>query len=242
MRQIILDTETTGLTTADGHRVIEIGCLELTNRRLTDQSYHQYINPDRDIEAGALAVHGISQDFLSNQPRFKEIIERFLEFVKGAQLVIHNASFDVGFLNYELGLAGKRYGKITDYCSVVDTLAMARQMHPGQRNSLDALCKRYGVNNSHRDLHGALVDAELLALVYLAMTGGQGSLFDDDTSAASNMTESIQVSINADRSPLCVIKADAEELAMHEARLAAIDKIAKDGNVWKKHYKLSEID
>lgn len=233
MRQIILDTETTGLEPAEGHRIIEIGCLELISRRFTEVNYHQYINPERTIEAGALAVHGIKEDFLTQQPRFAEIVDGFLEFVKDAQLIIHNAPFDVGFLNHELKLAGKKYGKITDYCTVIDTLPLARQLHPGQRNSLDALCKRYNVNNSHRKLHGALVDAELLAMVYLAMTGGQTSLFDDETiNITESFAESQQTQAAIERLPLRIIKATTDELSAHAARLAAIDKACTKGNMW----------
>jgi DNA polymerase-3 subunit epsilon len=236
MRQIILDTETTGLEPAEGHRVIEIGCLELVNRRFTETQYHQYINPERSIDAGALAVHGIKEDFLLQQPRFVEVIEKFLEFVKGAQLIIHNASFDVGFLNHEFKLAGKNYGKITDYCTVIDTLVLARQLHPGQRNSLDALCKRYSINNSHRQLHGALVDSELLAFVYLAMTGGQTSLFDDDTHNNSEPSIAALTTpiMKTDRQALRIIKANDDELAAHSIRLAALDKSAVNGNLWGK--------
>lgn len=233
MRQIILDTETTGMEPAEGHRVIEIGCLELVDRRFTEINYHQYTNPERAIDAEALAVHGIKEDFLQTQPRFAEIIESFIEFIRDAQLIIHNAPFDVGFLNHEFNLAGKRYGKITDYCTVIDTLALARKLHPGQRNSLDALCKRYNVNNSHRQLHGALIDSELLAFVYLAMTGGQTSLFDDETVMSPETLTATQTrSIDANRSSLRIIKANDDELALHQARLAAIDKACADGSVW----------
>lgn len=236
MRQIILDTETTGMTPTDGHRVIEIGCLELINRRITDHHYQQYINPERSIDAQALAVHGITEELLSSQPRFNEIIEAFLAFVTGAQLIIHNAPFDIGFLNHELQLAGPKYGKITDYCTVIDTLVLARQLHPGQRNNLDALCKRYGVNNSQRTLHGALLDSELLALVYLAMTGGQTSFFSEKSPAETgcSIPESATRLENSTLPSLRVILATAEELATHDVRLAAIDKIANCGTVWKK--------
>jgi DNA polymerase III subunit epsilon len=236
MRQIILDTETTGLEPAEGHRIIEIGCLEIINRRFTDVHYHQYINPERSVDAGALAVHGIKEDFLLQQPRFIEVIEKFLAFVKDAQLIIHNAPFDINFLNHEFKLAGKNYGKITDYCTVIDTLPLARQLHPGQRNGLDALCKRYSINNSHRKLHGALIDAELLAFVYLAMTGGQTSLFGDDEvhTSLEPIAEMIAPQIKIDRQALRIIKANDDELTAHAARLAALDKSATGGSLWGK--------
>jgi DNA polymerase-3 subunit epsilon len=176
MRQIVLDTETTGLSTAQGHRIIEIGCIEMVNRRLTGREFHRFLNPERDIDEGAEAVHGISREQLETEPCFHEIVDEFLEFVKDAELVIHNAEFDVGFLEHELQLMKHPQPQITDHCLVLDTLSLAREIHPGQRNSLDALCKRYEVDASKRDVHGALIDSELLARVYLAMTGGQSSL------------------------------------------------------------------
>jgi DNA polymerase-3 subunit epsilon len=186
MRQIILDTETTGLSTSQGHRIIEIGCLEMVNRRLTGREFHRFLNPERDIDEGAEAVHGISRAQLETEPRFHEIVDDFLAFVKDAELVIHNADFDVGFLEHELRLMKHPQPRITDHCAVLDTLALAREIHPGQRNSLDALCKRYEVDASRRDVHGALIDSELLARVYLAMTGGQSSLLlDEDAGAAT---------------------------------------------------------
>ncbi|QXP84708.1 DNA polymerase III subunit epsilon [Methylococcus sp. ANG] len=173
MRQIVLDTETTGLDPKAGHRIIEIGCVELLNRRITQNRFHVYINPEREIDAGAIEVHGLTNEFLASKPVFRSIADDFLNFIGGAELIIHNAAFDVGFLDHELALLGENRGRIADYCGVCDTLAMARKNHPGQRNSLDALCKRYNVDNSRRELHGALLDAEILADVYLAMTGGQ---------------------------------------------------------------------
>src|SRR5579862_5605163 len=170
MRQIVLDTETTGLRTEDGHRLIEIGCIEMVNRRLTQTMFHHYVNPEREVEAGALAVHGITNQFLQDKPIFSKIARDFVDFIQGAELIIHNAPFDLSFLNHELGLTQLGFKTITDYCNVIDTLMIARQLHVGQRNSLDALCKRYGIDNSKRDLHGALVDCHLLAQVYLAMT------------------------------------------------------------------------
>ena len=176
MRQIVLDTETTGLEVAKGHRVIEIGCVELVNRRRTNRTFHRFVKPDRDIEEGAQEVHGITNERLENEPRFEEIADEFLRFIDGAELIIHNAPFDVGFIENEFRLVRTESFEIGACCRVVDTLPMARQMHPGQRNSLDALCRRYSIDNSGRDFHGALLDAQLLADVYLAMTGGQGAL------------------------------------------------------------------
>ena len=173
MRQIILDTETTGLEPSQGHRIIEIGCVELVNRRLTGNHYHQYIQPDREVHVDAIEIHGITNEFLVDKPRFEQIAREFADFIKGAELVIHNAPFDVGFINHEFVRLGPEWGKVQDQCGILDTLKMAREMHPGQRNTLDALCKRYDVDNSGRTLHGALLDAEILADVYLAMTGGQ---------------------------------------------------------------------
>ena len=179
MRQVVLDTETTGLEHSQGHRIIEIGCVELINRKLTERQFHLYIKPDREIDPGAIEVHGISNEFLKDKPRFAEIVDDFIAFVEGAELVIHNAPFDIGFLNHELSLL-KNHQPMDQYCTVLDTLVMARKKHPGQRNSLDALCKRYGIDNSHRDLHGALLDAEILADVYRFMTGGQTQLLLDE--------------------------------------------------------------
>lgn len=176
MRQIVLDTETTGLEYQQGHRIIEIGCVELIDRRLTGKHYHQYIQPERDIDAGAMEVHGITPEFLADKPVFANIAKEFVDFVKGAELIIHNAPFDVGFINHELGLLGGELKEIESVCSVLDTLELARQMHPGQRNNLDALCSRYDIDNSQRDLHGALLDSEILADVFISMTTGQTNL------------------------------------------------------------------
>ncbi len=173
MRQIVLDTETTGLEPAEGHRIIEIGCVELVDRRLSRNNFHQYLQPDREIDQGAVEVHGITNEFLRDKPRFADIAEDFLDYVRDAELIIHNAPFDVGFLDHELSKWSEQARRIEQLCQVIDTLTMARSLHPGQRNSLDALCKRYAVDNSKRDLHGALLDAEILADVYLAMTGGR---------------------------------------------------------------------
>ncbi len=235
MRQIILDTETTGLDPAQGNRIIEIGCIELINRRLTNNHYHQYINPERESEAGALAVHGITQEFLSDKPLFSAIIDSFLEFIKDAQLIIHNAPFDVAFLDHELKKADKKYGRIADYCTVFDTLPLAKQMHPGQRNSLDVLCKRYSIDNSKRDLHGALLDAELLAKVYLAMTGGQTNLFGEEIFSAAEPQTAPNIQLHKSLgTPLKIIRATVEEITAHEARIAAIAQQAKNGCLWLK--------
>jgi DNA polymerase-3 subunit epsilon len=237
MRQLVLDTETTGREISEGNRIIEVGCVELVNRRLTNNNFQRYINPERSSEAGALAVHGLTDGFLRDYPVFKIIVEEFIEFIRGAELIIHNAEFDLGFLNMELMLAskilGKNYGKISDYCTVIDTLAIARQLHPGQRNSLDALCKRYNIDNAHRNLHGALLDAELLALVYLAMTGGQTTLFIEEATNTSGQISIQHREVNK-KAPLKIIQANADELAAHESRLAAISKAAQDGCVWNK--------
>jgi DNA polymerase III subunit epsilon len=223
MRQIVLDTETTGLEPTAGHRIIEIGCIELVNRTITGKHYHQYLNPERPIDAGALAVHGLSTDFLSTKPRFAEVVDEFLAFIKGAELVIHNAPFDVGFINSELARFGPSYGQLHDHCTVLDTLAMARQMHPGQRNGLDALCKRYHVDNSHRDLHGALLDAQILAQVYLFMSGGQGALFAEHSGKESKASGQ-EVRQERQTASLPVIFAEGEELQAHEKYCEFLEK------------------
>ncbi len=220
MRQIVLDTETTGLEPSQGHRIIEIGCIELLDRRPTGERRHWYLNPDREVDEGALEVHGISLDDLKDKPRFVDIAEDLLSFLRGAQLLAHNASFDVGFLDYELSLLDSAHGKITDYCQVLDTLAVARQKRPGQKNNLDALCKHYGVDNSRRDLHGALVDAQLLAEVYLLMTGGQTRLsLDTGDRDAQAVAEPIR-RLPAQRTRLSVISASGAELEAHKSWLA----------------------
>ena len=224
MRQIVLDTETTGLSVAQGHRVIEIGCLELVNRRLTGRDFHCFLNPDREIEEGAVRVHGISNADLETAPRFPEIVDELLEFFSDAELVIHNADFDVGFIEYELQLMEHKRPAITEHASVLDTLALAREMHPGQRNSLDALCKRYEVDASKRDLHGALIDAELLARVYLAMTGGQTALVLDAEaeSAAAGAAAGPAAEAPARQAgelSLVVVPASEAEAAAHENML-----------------------
>jgi len=220
MRQIILDTETTGLEPAQGHRIIEIGCVEMVDRRLTGRHFHQYINPERDIEDGALEVHGISREFLLDKPVFADVVDEFLEFVGGAELIIHNAPFDLGFLDSELVLLG-RSDRMGDHAQVLDTLELARELHPGQRNSLDALCKRYEVDDSSRTLHGALLDAEILADVYLAMTGGQSDLGLSFEAPAEEAVMDGFVSASQ-RPPLLVLLPTDAELAAHEARLHAI--------------------
>jgi DNA polymerase-3 subunit epsilon len=222
MRQVVLDTETTGLEPQDGHRVIEIGAVELLDRRLTGNHFQQYLNPQREIEDGALEVHGISREFLQDKPLFSDICQDFLEFIEGAELLIHNAPFDVGFLDMELGLLNSPV-RMASHASILDTLEMARDLHPGQRNSLDALCKRYEVDNSSRKLHGALLDAEILADVYLAMTGGQSDL------GLSFQTAPVQDAGEegfdlAERPPMQILKPSEEEQVLHEARLQAIKK------------------
>jgi DNA polymerase-3 subunit epsilon len=215
-RQIVLDTETTGLEPSQGHRIIEIGCVELINRRLTGNNYHQYLQPDREIDEGALQVHGISNEFLKDKPRFTDVVDDLMSYLMGAELVIHNAPFDVGFLDHELKLVGNDNGVIADHCTVTDTLVMARKMHPGQKNNLDALCKRYDVNNTQRDLHGALLDAEILSEVYLRMTGGQvGLALDSEQTAEKEDGFASPTRISSDRAPLRVISASTDELSAH---------------------------
>jgi DNA polymerase III subunit epsilon len=232
MRQIVLDTETTGLDTAQGHRVIEIGCVEIENRRLTGKRFHCYLNPDRDIDEGAVEVHGITSEFLADKPGFGLIADEFLAFITDAELIIHNAPFDLGFLNAELSRLEGQPRKIEDYAQIIDTLVLARRKHPGQRNRLDALCKRYSVDNSHRDLHGALLDAEILAEVYLAMTGGQTDLslgVDDSTSLEREIHTR---KIDRERLRLKVIRATETELSAHELCLRAIEKISGKRALW----------
>ncbi len=228
MRCVVLDTETTGLETRDGHRIIEIGAVELRNRRRTGRHFHQYIQPDREVDAGALAVHGIDNAFLADKPRFADIASQFVEFVQDAELIIHNAAFDVGFLDHEFGLLGNGTPAIGALCAeITDTLAMARQLHPGQRNSLDALCKRYGIDNSERTLHGALLDAEILADVYLAMTGGQVTLLlggdDDMLQGAGGAAGATRRVLSEGRPRLRVIEPDPDELAAHAHWVARLD-------------------
>ena len=233
-RQIVLDTETTGLEPSQGHRIIEIGCIELVDRKLTGKHYHQYIQPEREIDQGALEVHGISNEFLADKPVFSHIVDEFLAFVDGAELIIHNAPFDIGFLDHELTLAANKVKKISKICSVIDSLVLARSKHPGQKNNLDALCKRYAVDNAKRELHGALLDAEILADVYLMMTGGQTSLGLDakaqDEGAQSE--ENAPLILSKDRSRLAVLAATQAELDAHQALLSVIDKKSDGQCLW----------
>ncbi len=231
MRQIVLDTETTGIGHELGHRVIEIGCVELLDRKLTGKHFHVYLNPQRDVDEGAFRVHGISTEFLKDKPLFKDIAAAFMEYIKGAELIIHNASFDVGFLNAELTRA-KWSQSLGDHCQVFDTLSFAREKHPGQRNSLDALCKRYEIDNSNRKLHGALLDAEILAWVYLAMTGGQGSLFADENPLTNNAKKLQSHTFTPLTSSSPITYASEAEIERHNDFIAFI--IKKSGvNNWE---------
>ena len=232
MRQVVLDTETTGLEWSEGHNVIEIGCVELERRRLTGNTYHQYIKPDREIDAEAMAVHGITNEYLQDKPKFRQISDEFIEFIRGAELIIHNAAFDIGFLDAELERNGYQL-RIKDICSVTDSLRLARQKHPGQKNNLDALCKRYGIDNSHRELHGALLDSEILADVYLALTGGQTSLSLSEHEDSVQGDESIINRVGEEALVLPVISASAEELSEHQAFLALLDKKSGGACLWK---------
>ena len=232
MRQIVLDTETTGLEPSQGHRIIEIGCVELMERRPTGNDFHQYLQPDREIDAGAMQVHGITNEFLADKPRFEDIADDFMVYVKGAELIIHNAPFDVGFIDAELQrLDG--WNNLEDYSVITDSLVMARTKHPGQRNSLDALCGRYDIDNSQRQKHGALLDAEILAEVYLAMTGGQSllSLDEELEDAGADSPQGI-VRLSGERAPLRVVHAAEAELAAHAIRLQAIEKASDGKCLW----------
>lgn len=235
MRQIVLDTETTGLEPELGHRIIEIGCVELVNRRATGRHFHRYLNPERDIDEGALAVHGLSRAQLAQEPVFAQVTDELLAFIAGAELVIHNAAFDVAFLDAELArMGGEPPRTVASMCRVLDTLALARSMHPGQRNSLDALCKRYGVDNSRRELHGALLDARILADVFLAMTGGQGALAlgEAPSAASGNAGTGGRIRVPAGLH-LTVVAASAQELAAHEEMLALIERSSGGRCVWR---------
>ncbi|HME39021.1 MAG TPA: DNA polymerase III subunit epsilon [Steroidobacteraceae bacterium] len=232
MRQVVLDTETTGLEVELSHRVIEIGCVELFNRRLTGRTYHQYLNPERDIEVGAQAVHGLTREKLAGAPTFSQVSAQFLEFIADAELIIHNAPFDVAFLNAEFERIPIS-AKVDELCRVLDTLALARRMHPGQRNSLDALCKRYSIDNSHRDYHGALLDARLLAEVYLVMTGGQANLtLSAEPDFGATQARRTAVSVGDVR--ILVIRPTEAEMAAHEHVLALLDKASAGNTVWRK--------
>lgn len=230
MRQIVLDTETTGLSWERGHRVVEIGCIELVRRRPTGNRFHRYLNPDRAMDAGAMEVTGISNESLLDKPRFHEVVDEFLDFIRGSELIIHNAAFDVGFLDNELTLTGGGYGRLSDHAGILDSLALARERFPGQRNSLDALCKRFGVDNSHRSLHGALLDAELLAEVYLALTSGQGDL-DLAVEAPEPASGARLAAIGATRVGK-VIAPDIDDLHAHAAALARIARKAGGKCLW----------
>lgn len=225
MRQVVLDTETTGIDPRQGHRIIEIGCVELINRKLTGQHYHVYINPDRVVEEEAIGVHGITNEFLQDKPRFSEIADSFFDYVDGAELVIHNAAFDVGFINNEFSLLKPQRSKIENNCGVLDTLAMAREKHPGAKASLDALCKRYGIDNGHRTLHGALLDAEILADVYLLLSGGQSAFELDDNEGGEGQVGSKRlIDRSAFNGVLPVIAASEDEVTQHDAYLSKLAK------------------
>lgn len=227
MRQLVLDTETTGLETSDDHRIIEIGCIELANRRKTGRTFHYYLQPDRTIDPGAVEVHGITNEFLADKPRFEDIVDDFLAFARDSQLVIHNAPFDIGFLEHELTRMGRSAEELHAHCSVLDTLVMARDMHPGQRNSLDALCKRYEIDNSQRDYHGALLDAEILADVYLMMTGGQVTLSLEGKGAQAGGAEAIR-RVAREGLDLAVVPPSEAEAAAHAELLEVIRSSAED--------------
>lgn len=234
-RQVILDTETTGLDPVQGHRVIEIGCLEVLNRRPTDRRFHVYLQPDRLIDEEAIRIHGITNEFLADQPRFADVADEFLNFIRDAELIIHNAAFDLGFLNHELRRCGRGHMTLEQICKVKDTLLLARQRHPGQRNSLDALCRRYSIDNSQRTLHGALLDAEILADVYLAMTRQQGSMFVQEVADAGGLhNHPVRRSRSRNRPPLPVIRADAGECAEHARYLEMLDKSSGGPCVWRR--------
>ncbi|HSG89134.1 MAG TPA: DNA polymerase III subunit epsilon [Pseudomonadales bacterium] len=236
MRQIVLDTETTGLEPELGHRIIEIGCVEIVGRRLTGRHFHQYLNPERDIDEGAIEVHGLTPDFLADKPHFADVASAFLEFVRGAELVIHNAPFDVAFLDAEFARLEDAPGALGKVCEITDSLVLARRRHPGQRNSLDALCRRYGIDNSDRDLHGALLDAELLADVYLAMTGGQTALSleaeNDAEQGGGGGGDAAPRRLSADRPPLRVVRASVAEEAAHLAWVEAQDAKVEGGTLF----------
>ena len=237
MRQIVLDTETTGLDPGKGHRIIELAAIELCNRKVSDRRFHRYLNPEREIDAGAAEVHGLTLERLQDEPKFADIAPALLEFIRGAELIIHNAPFDVGFLNKELELTG--LPRLNNYCaSVIDTLKLAKELHPGKKNNLNALCDRYQIDNSHRTLHGALLDTELLAEVYLSMTRGQKSLLDDGSGEQEE--EPTMVFADLSRLELRVLPANDDELAQHMQQLADIDKASKGACMWKQ-LKLLEV-
>jgi DNA polymerase III subunit epsilon len=232
VRQVVLDTETTGLEVEQGHRILEIGCVEIVGRRITRKHFHHYVNPQRGIDEGALEVHGISTEFLADKPVFADIFDSFLDFVKGAELIIHNAAFDIAFIDNEMQLMSPTPGRLSDYCSFIDSLELARHKHPGQKNSLDALCKRYSVDNSQRDLHGALLDAEILADVYLLLTGGQVTLGLGDEGRVNQVAS--EKRLRKDRPSLRVIRADANELRRHDEKLDKLEQASDSGCLWKR--------
>jgi DNA polymerase-3 subunit epsilon len=233
MRQIVLDTETTGLETQHDHRIIEIGCVELVDRTLTGNQFHQYLQPDREIDEAAMDVHGITNEFLEDKPRFADIAQDFIEYVTGAELIIHNAPFDVGFIDYELSKLDGEWDRLSNYCTITDSLVLAKKMHPGQRNSLDALCKRYEIDNSHRELHGALLDAEILSDVYLALTGGQTALMLDSFSTGIDGGDKPEIRrVTQERPALRVVIATESEMQAHNERLDAIEE-KSGGSVWR---------
>jgi DNA polymerase-3 subunit epsilon len=245
MRQIIFDTETTGLEPEQGHRIIEIGAIELVNRRRTGRQFHRYLCPDREIDYGAVQVHGLTMEFLSEQPKFADVFDELREFLAGAELIIHNAAFDVAFLDAEIAGLAKHKPDLDklctrDFCGVLDTLALARQIHPGQRNSLDALCKRYSVDNSHRDLHGALLDADLLLEVYLAMTGGQGALTLDDYGVSATQAAAATARAVRPAGILVVRRATEQELLAHDALLKLLDKTSGGRTAWRRFEPVDE--
>lgn len=232
MRQIILDTETTGVEALNGDKIIEIGAVVVIDRKVTQEHYHQYVHPQREVPDDAIAIHGITNEFLQDKPIFSEVVQDFMQFVEGAELIIHNAPFDVGFINHELSqLSNNTWGKIEDHCKITDTLKMARKAFPGQRNSLDALCKRFGIDNGHRTLHGALLDSEILADVYLTMTGGQTDLMLMGDSPQAQ-TENSSTHLNQNRAPLKILKANDTELENHQQKLAEISKKVGETIAW----------
>lgn len=233
MRQVVLDTETTGLEPTQGHRVIEIGCVEVINRRRTEAAFHQYINPQRDVEDGAYEVHGLSNEFLSDKPLFRDVAQDFINFVRDAELIIHNAPFDVSFINAELANLGPEWGRLEDYCSIVDSLKIARELHPGQKNNLDALCTRYSIDNSQRDVHGALLDAQLLLDVYLSMTGGQTSLSLEDEPHPGRGPGDGNLDWQRENISLSIFRASAEEAAAHEKFLDRIEQETGTVSIWR---------
>ena len=234
-RKVVLDTETTGISPTQGHRIIEIGCIEIVNRQITDQRYQVYLNPERAVDLEALKVHGITNDFLADKPLFQTIANAFLAFIKGAELIIHNAPFDVGFINHEFTLLRPPLDPVETYCRIFDTLTYARKKHLGQRNNLDALCRRYKIDNSNRHLHGALLDAELLAQIYLYMTGGQTSMDLETANESMSYHAGVNVSSTAEVAhQLRVIKASKEELAQHEKKMRIIKEISGKLSVWER--------